>query len=459
MAEPGLMERLGVDVRAGKGTRVPCCPELDPDKSCNTLTFNYRLLYPVGVQNRRVVVEVIIEAELRRCPGPLTLGDLVYTTTLLPGEKVRLFSTDRRSRFTFDSESQVSYRHEQTSEESYFMKTMADFMSDLTVRDSGRSTATSSGSTSTEAETGGIFSFLTGPSVEVSGEYNSESTLDFFRELTRHAEGSQHRAVEGARFVNSVAVGEVNRRTHAEGESEDHFEASSRTFHNPNRCHAVTYLFHQINKTQTVYFRIVAVRRRVVDPAADNKVANRPFTSPGAVGVIPQAVLATSDKRIDAERIGRRSVALQGSEAVTLTDARPTLGANVPYTMAYLTNPATRTTAPPLEADVRAEALDSVDKQLVAAGVLAHPGSDEVAEKLRAELTLEMTSSLPTAGLLVRGCLDECSVCEPALKAQIKLELLRKELENRLLERKIELLEKSQEYRCCPANEEEVDDD
>ena len=37
------------------------------------------------------------------------------TTTLLPGEKVRLATTDRRSRFSFDSESNLSYRSDDES--------------------------------------------------------------------------------------------------------------------------------------------------------------------------------------------------------------------------------------------------------------------------------------------------------------------------------------------------------
>ena len=56
---------------------------------------------------------------------------------------------------------------------------------------------------------------------------------------------------------------------------------------------------------------------------------------------------------------------------------------------------------------------------------------------------------------MVKGCLDECDVCEPALDKAIQLDLERKRLENELLKKKIELLEKSQEYRCCPAGEEE----
>jgi hypothetical protein len=60
---------------------------------------------------------------------------------------------------------------------------------------------------------------------------------------------------------------------------------------------------------------------------------------------------------------------------------------------------------------------------------------------------------LPTPGVIVKGCLDDCSTCEPAREKEIELELARKELENELLKRRIALLDKEQEYRCCPAGE------
>ena len=70
---------------------VPCCPQLDPDRSCDALDFHYRLIHnaTVNVDNqvRRVPVEVILHARLERCPGPLALGDLVYSTTLLAGRE------------------------------------------------------------------------------------------------------------------------------------------------------------------------------------------------------------------------------------------------------------------------------------------------------------------------------------------------------------------------------------
>lgn len=100
---------------------IPCCPPLEKDTACDVLDFHYRLKHTSSVQHagRRVQVEVLVHARFERCPGPMVLGDLVYSTTLLPGEKVRLFTSDRRSRFSFDSASKVSYRNEQTSEERF----------------------------------------------------------------------------------------------------------------------------------------------------------------------------------------------------------------------------------------------------------------------------------------------------------------------------------------------------
>lgn len=118
---------------------IPCCPPLETKPICDVLDYHYRLLHQ---QQSRISVEVIVHARMQRCPGPLALGDIVYSTTLFPGEKVRLFTTDRRTRFTFDSASKVSYRNEQTQEEHFFMSSWADFMSDLSIKDHSRSTNT-----------------------------------------------------------------------------------------------------------------------------------------------------------------------------------------------------------------------------------------------------------------------------------------------------------------------------
>jgi hypothetical protein len=429
---------------------VPCCPALARDDVCDVLDFHYRTRHTTSVTagGRRVQVEVLIHARLERCSGPMTLGDLVYSMTLLPGEKVRLFTSDRRTRFSVDSESKVSYRHEQTSEERYYMSSMHDFMSDLSVRDSGSASSSNRGSARGHGETssalGAIFS---GPSVDVSGSYDASSTSSFLRELSQHASASDRRSETATRAASSVSVGEVSSRSHAEGESEDHFESSSREFSNPNRCHAVTYFFYQINKTQTVRFKIVAIQRRVIDPAADTRVTNNPFAADGGVSAIPNAVLATDANRLKVEAVGRQSVQASLNSGVASL-SQSSAGASL------LRASALEGTAAPLPPALKARALQEVDQSLTREGIIDKNG--KVSNEVVAEFSFERVSSLPTPGMLVKGCLDSCDVCEPTLEKEIQLDLERKQLQNELLKKQIALLEKSQEYRCCPVGEEEA---
>jgi hypothetical protein len=430
---------------------VPCCPALAKDTVCDVLDFHYRTRHMtnVAVGGRRVQVEVLIHARLERCPGPLTMGDLVYSTTLLPGEKVRLFTADRRTRFSIDSESRVSYRHEQTSEERFYLSSMHDFMSDLAVRDSGSANSSNKGSARGHGETssalGAIFS---GPSVDVSGSYDASSTSSFLRELSQHASASDRRSETATRAASSVSVGEVSSRSHTQGESEDHYESSSREFSNPNRCHAVTYYFYQINKTQTVKFKIVAIQRRVIDPAADTRVSNNAFAADGGVSAIPNAVLATDANRLKIELAGRDSVwAKQRAESAGIILGRDAASVGL------LRASALENIAQPLPSAIKLRALQQVDQELHKAGLIDKRG--KVSEELVAELSFERVSSLPTPGLMVKGCLDDCNVCEPSREKEIELELEHKQLQNELLKKQIALLEKSQAYRCCPAGEEE----
>jgi hypothetical protein len=423
---------------------VPCCPVLEKDDVCDVLDFHYRQTHTTSVVsgNRRVAVEVLIHARFERCPGPMTLGDLVYSTTLLPGEKVRLFTSDRRTRFSFDSESRVSYRNEQTSEERHYMASLHDFMSDVSARDAGSASSSSKGSSSGHAgASGAVETLFSGPSVDVSGSHSASSTSDFVRELSQHASSSDRRAEIGTRAASSVSVGEVSTRAHSEGQSEDHFESSSRELTNPNRCHAVTYFFYQINKTQTVRFSIVAIQRRVIDPAADTRVSQNPFVASGDVSAIPNAVLATDPNRLKTEEIGRASALAR------------TRGEVAGVALAAVAAPARFAAAetPPIPDALKAKALAQVDAGLVKQGLIDKRG--QVSEQIRTELSFERKSSLPTPGTLVKGCLDDCDTCEPSLDTAIELELENKRLQNELLKKQIELLEKSHAYRCCPAGE------
>lgn len=427
---------------------LECCPTLARAPACDTLDFRYRL--PWRARDARV--DVILHFRLERCSGPLALGDLAYSTTLFPGERVRLFTSDRHNRWTYDAATQLSYRHETTSEESYYAWGMARSMTDLTQNESGSS------STSYEedwASGGGGLSVDLFGIVEIGGggqggSYDADSTSSFARNLSRHAESSSSYVAAAVRASSSTAVGEVETRAHAEGESESHLESSTRTFHNPNRCHAVTYFFYKLLKQQKVRFRLVAVQRVVSDPAAPTVPDHKPTPDvTGKVRVRPQAILAASKDRLEVERVARQA-AVEREQAMR---GVATGGVG----LSALRFSAATAVREPLPLNARQAALKAVDDDLKKAGIIDAQGNPT--DKIIAELSWEREEWLPTAGVVVKGCLDDCSTCEPTLKREIDLELEHQKLRNKLLERQIELLDKTQEYRCCPEGEGEDEED
>ena len=437
---------------------IPCCPDLDTAPICDVIDFRRRLVFPTSIrgQNEQVVkVEVIFHTRFTRCSGPLALGDIVYSTTLLPGEKVRLATTDRRSRFSFDSESKLSYRSEQISEDQYRMRAMRAFMSDENVQDRGSDKYTEQGKWDFHGDASGSLGFFSASAdTNAKGSHSGSSARDYMREHRSHAEMSDNQSVEATRKAHSVSIGEVSSRTHSEGESEEHFESSSREFKNPNTCHAITYLFYRLNKTETVKFELVKIERRVIDPVAPVPVPVNPFRTAGAIAMVPQEVPATNTQRIEILNRGLQATQLSQVAALGTAGNFATL-LNASF-LSAATFTAELGTAQPISDGVRVKALQEVDKQLADAKLL-DPKTGLVAKEAVEEFSYERKTSLPTAGVIVKGCLDECDTCEPNLEKKIKLELERMELENKLLARKIELLDKAQEYRCCPCEEDEVE--
>jgi len=428
---------------------IPCCPEITKDPCCEKIEISYRLRYDLA----RAPVEIILTAVLERCPGPMALGDVVYSTTLLPGEKVRLFTMNRNSRFTYDAETDVTYRHEQTSEESYFAANFQRSMTNLDQTERVDADSFREGQSSKKTGASGILgSIVNGPSVSMSGSYSARESKDFMRDISRQASSASASAVVATRAANATQVGEVSTRTRVEGESEASFEAATRTIENRNQCHAVTYLAYQLVKRQTLRFSITGVTRRVVDPAAAGVATTRPELVGSDVETLPAGILATDDKRIEIEAQGRTAAAAERSGVVgQFADrAASALGLRV----ASPTNLRVASPPRPLPPQVREQALKQADEDLVEAGVL-DPQTRALSREFAAELAFEITTCLPTQAIVIKGCLDSCSTCEPAREQSIKLDLERKALENKLLERQIEILEQSQEYRCCPKGEAE----
>ena len=417
---------------------VPCCPALPPDDVCDELDFYYRLVYPTTVAAQAgavalapIPVEVKLHFHLKRCRGPLALGDLLYTNTLMPGEKVRLFTSDRRSKFTFDTESKFGYRNSQSSEESFYMQQMSDSLFDVNSRDTAHSSNQSHSHVDGKADAG-VNIFGLGGSASMSGNFDSNSVSDFLGEHSQHAQSSSRAAESGVRKASSVSIGEVQSRTHTESESEDHYESASREFQNGNDCHAQTFFFYQINKTQTISYTLESIDLRVMmdpDPANDfTRVAAMPLSPSTGVGVVSSGVLSTD--------ANRRPTYLEAATSVAGNSDR------------FVGASAFRLQMPVLLAAMRTQALQQVQQELVQQGLLDKSG--QVSADAQKRYSFARKSSLPTPGVLVKGCLDDCNVCEDTRSKAIELDLEHKALENALLQKQIDLLDQAQEYRCCP---------
>ena len=434
---------------------IPCCPQLDTQPICDVLDFRRRLIFPTpvrGPQEQPIKVEVVFHTRFTRCSGPLALGDIAYSTTLLPGEKVRLATTDRRSRFSFDSESKLSYRSEQISEEQYRLRALRAFMSDENVVDRGNDNFSEQGKWDFHGDASGSIGFFSASAdANARGSHSGSSAHDYLREHRAHAEMSDNQSVEATRRAHSVSIGEVSSRTHTQGESEDHFEASSREFTNHNQCHAVTFLFYRINKTETIKFELVSIDRRVLDPVTPMPIPANPFRPLGQVATVPQEVPATNLQRVAAiDRSIESDRKVQAQALAALPRAGNLVG--VFAATGFGAAAVGLGDQTPLADALRNNAAAFVDDQLVKQGLLDKVGG-VASPQAKTEIGYERRTSIPTAGVIVKTCLDTCSACEPELEKKIDLELQRLDLQNKLLAKQIDLLEKSQEYRCCPGVE------
>jgi hypothetical protein len=213
-------------------------------------------------------------------------------------------------------------------------------------------------------------------------------------------------------------------------------------------------MFYRINKTETIKFELVSIERRVLDPVAPAPIPANPFRPLGNVSTIPQEVPATNLKRnevLDASIQADQKVQVQALQRLPGTAFGNTrfAAAGVATAVREVETLGTQT---PLADEVREAALRFVDAQLTKQGLLTDVGG-KVSPQAQEEFGYTRTTSLPTAGVIVKSCMDSCGICEPAVERREELELHKMELQNKLLEKQIELLEKSQEYRCCPAGE------
>ena len=315
-------------------------------------------------------VEVVVHTRMERCAGAYVLGDLVYTLSLLPGEEVRVFTTDRRTSFRLDSETNITHFTKATFEDHLYISAMDKFFGQLSASQWGHAESGTSGSFEAHGETNNAFdAFVSGGEADLTGSFNVNSFADFIGGMSAQASAAHEMSATATNTASAVSVGAVGVRQSIEGEVKSHVEMNYRHFRNPSRTRAVTFYFFQIRRMHHVRFWVDSIS--VSAPERTMWRLRRPKTT----------------------RAAGEDIAVSASE-----------------------------TSPVDVADYAAfrKARGVVTQELVAQNLLEQNGTGHaMPQAIRKQTTFEREFSLATPGVFVHGARDSGVVADPSLFRQV----------------------------------------
>lgn len=201
------------------------------------------------VRNLRLQFRIIFEHCLSFCGKQQ--GALIYTTTLLPGEKVRLYQHDRYRKVRSESQrltlhasfrQTVSALHQvkRTQSESRFTEALVQIRSD----------------DDHEITLGGaLFDFswdIDNPDLNFTLDIqaNTSTVSEEFGQTLRTA--SQHVEAERATVISTY-------------EDQENIDTTSRMLENRNECYAVTYFVRRVNEVYNLVTRVKSIEVRFLD--------------------------------------------------------------------------------------------------------------------------------------------------------------------------------------------------
>ena len=213
-------------------------------------------IFNEGNQDRRFQLRITYQHCLRLIGRQQ--GGLLYTTTLLPGEQVKLYEFDRFRRTKSATQrvsvhtsfrqtlSALSQTRRSSSTSAY-----TDFLSDI------RTNSDTSISTG-----GGLAGFLGAPQVRGEFGVDTQTTLATGSSARTTSEQFSQLAITASQAIEAERSLVISTF-----EDEEHRSATSRTISNMNRCLAVTYYVRRVNEVYEVSTRVESIEWRLGDGA------------------------------------------------------------------------------------------------------------------------------------------------------------------------------------------------
>ena len=250
-------------------------------------------VFPFPILDRRLEIRVIYQHCLKligRQQGPL-----LYTTTLLPQEEVRIFEFDRYRR--------VRSETQRVSVHTSFRQTLSS-LSQTRRSTSATAYANVLNEVRTDADTsisagGGLAGFFGAPKVSGSFEVETETTVASGSSVSTASSQFTQLAITASQAIEAERALVVSTF-----EEEEHRTTTARTLKNHNHCHAITYFVRRVNEAYEASTRIESVEWRI---------GNGPWRSFDDVADVPD------DLRKLLQQLGR-ALPKKGDVSV---DARP----------------------------------------------------------------------------------------------------------------------------------------
>ena len=265
-------------------TQDPCCqspcdPAWRTKSTCITFNETRSVTLPLGSEatvaafaRGRIVVSVSYAHTL--CLVGKQHGGLAYTLTLLPGEKMNLYQSDRYRRTTSETE--------RFSVQTTFAQFVSAVHQQQNSQDSSalQQVLNSQTSSTNVGASGGINLGLF--SLGGSGGSSSSSSSSSLHSLATQTSASQFVSVaqQASQYTDlqrSVTVSSY--------EDSETVSTTQRTLVNNNRCYAVTYFVRKVVDVYQSSTRVVAVTFQVIE---GNYVS--PVLTPAEIGQIPAAL-------------------------------------------------------------------------------------------------------------------------------------------------------------------------
>ncbi len=288
-------------------TQDPCCQSpCDPawrnKPTCTTFNETRSVTLPLGIEDGvaafargQLVVTVTYAHSL--CLVGKQHGGLAYTLTLLPGEKMNLYQSDR-------------YRRTTSETERYSVQTtFAQFVSAIHQQQNSKDSSAlqqvlnSQTSSSNVGASGGINLLVF--SLGGSGGSSSSSSSSSIDGLATQTSASQFVSVAQQASQYTDLQRSITISSYEDSET---VSTTQRTLVNNNRCYAVTYFVRKVVDVYQSSTRVVAVTFQVSE---GNYVS--PVLTPAQIGQIPAALRAAVEN------------ALKGAPPVGEVSQHPTL--------------------------------------------------------------------------------------------------------------------------------------